>query len=161
MGSNRIKIGMGEGVVACGPHVVSSTGIGSCVVVTLYDAKRKAGAMAHVMLPDSAALCEPSGSFQCADTAIKLLLEGLQDQGSLLLDLVAKIAGGARMFSTYDEGTNGIGSQNIRRIKDILQRNRIPLTGWDVDGRHGRSVDFHLTSGNLVVKSFGTTDKVF
>jgi chemotaxis protein CheD len=161
MGSNKISLGMGEGVVASGPHVVSSAGIGSCVVVALYDARRKAGAMAHVMLPDSAALRESAGCYQCADTAINLLLAGLQYQGSLLQDLVAKIAGGARMFSTYDVGTNGIGSQNIRRIKDILQRNRIPLAGWDIDGQHGRSVDFDLASGKLIVKTLGTTDKVF
>jgi chemotaxis protein CheD len=130
-------------------------------VVTLYDAKRKAGAMAHVMLPDSASLRSTSGSFQFADTAIKLLLDRLQDQGSLLEDLVAKIAGGARMFSSYDDATHGIGSQNIRRIKEILQRNRIPLAGWDVDGYHGRSVEFHLASGAMVVKNLGSTDKVF
>jgi chemotaxis protein CheD len=152
---------MGEGVVARGPHVVASTGIGSCVVVTLYDAKRKAGAMAHVMLPDSAAVPQAQGSFQFADTAIHLLLDGLHERGSLLEDIVAKMVGGARMFSSYDDRTKGIGSENIRRIKDILGTKGIPLAGWDVAGNHGRSVEFHLISGQLFVKTFGTTDKVF
>jgi chemotaxis protein CheD len=161
MDTNRIDVGMGQGVIACGSHVVCSSGIGSCVVVALYDATRRAGAMAHVMLPDSAALREPLGAFQCADTAITLLLEGLQHRGSVLQNLVAKIAGGARMFSIYHAGINSIGSRNIMRIKDILQSNRIPLAGCDVDGHRGRSVEFHLMSGKLLVKTCGTADKVF
>jgi chemotaxis protein CheD len=152
---------MGEGVLAGRRHVVSSAGIGSCVVVTLYDHKRHTGGMAHVMLPDSAAVPEPVGSFQCADTAIKALVDGLRGQGSLVQDLVAKMVGGARMFSAYDNGSTGIGSQNIRRVKEILKREQIPLVGLDVAGHHGRSVEFHLQSGRLVVTAIGIKDRAF
>jgi chemotaxis protein CheD len=160
MATNPIKVGMGEGVVACVPHVLSSAGIGSCVVVTLYDAARKTGGMAHVMLPDSAALPEPVGPFVCADTAVGALLGGLRGQGSPLQDLVAKMVGGARMFSAYGTEGSGIGGQNLRAVKDLLQREGIPLAGWDVAGSHGRSVEFHLASGSLIVKALGATDKV-
>jgi len=160
MATNRIKIGMGEGAVARGPEVLSSAGIGSCVVVTLYDAARKTGGMAHVMLPDSAALPEPVGPFVCADTAVGALLGGLLGQGSLLQDLVAKIVGGAGMFAAYGSESSGIGGQNLRAVRDILQRERIPLAGWDVAGNHGRSVEFHLATGSLIVQALGATDKV-
>ena len=114
MRTSQIRIGMGEGVVARGPHIVMSAGIGSCVVVTLYDDKRQLGAMAHVMLPDSAALPEPSGSFQCADTAIRALVDELRKQGSLLENLVAKMVGGARMFPCYNDGHTGIGHKALQ-----------------------------------------------
>src|ERR1700736_5167424 len=95
MATERINIGMGEGVVASGPQVVSSPGIGSCVVVTLYDGKRRVGGLAHVMLPDSAGVRGRPGSYQCADTAIAALLEDLHSQGALPEDLEAKMVGGA------------------------------------------------------------------
>src|ERR1700730_10530533 len=98
MGSNRIKVGMGEGVVTIDPKVVLASGIGSCVVVTLYDRQRKIGGVAHIMLPDSASVRGPRGSYHCADTAIVVLREGLRSRGAHPDDLVAKMAGGARMF---------------------------------------------------------------
>ena len=71
------------------------------------------------------------------------------------------MAGGARMFSAYDNGRDGIGAQNIRSIKHILRQVEIPLVGWDVAGQHGRTVEFHLASGRLVVKALGKADKQF
>lgn len=46
-----ISICMGEGVVARTPGVIISEGIGSCVVLTLYDTILRIGGMAHIMLP--------------------------------------------------------------------------------------------------------------
>jgi chemotaxis protein CheD len=161
MAANEIRIGMGEGVVASGSCVVSSLGIGSCVVVTLYDAERKAGGFAHVMLPDSLGAHRLRGAFQCADTAIATLLAGLRERGSRPADLVAKIAGGARMFSAYENGSPGIGRRNIRSVRNVLARIGIPLAGWDVAGHHGRSVAFYLATGRLVVRALGFEDKEF
>jgi len=47
----KIMIIVGEGVVSRAPTVFSSVGLGSCVVIILYDAKRCIGGLAHIMLP--------------------------------------------------------------------------------------------------------------
>jgi chemotaxis protein CheD len=159
MAANEVRLGMGEGVVASDPQVVLSAGIGSCVVVILYDGGRRTGGVAHVMLPDSADVRGRSGPFQCADTAIATLLARLQSRGARPQDLVAKMVGGAQMFAG-DNGA-GIGKQNVTRLKDLLDRERIPLVGWDVAGRHGRSVEFHLASGKVVVRTLDKDDKQF
>jgi chemotaxis protein CheD len=161
-----INVGMGEGVVASGPHIVSAAGIGSCVVVALYDGKRGLGGLAHIMLPDSASVQEEMNGteavpYRCADTAIAALLDGLRGKGARLQDLVAKMVGGARMFATYGNGSAGIGGQNIRSVKHILAREGIPLVGWDLAGQHARTVEFHLASGKLVVKASGQEDRQF
>ena len=117
--------------------------------------------MAHVMLPDAHAAHGPLGTFHCADTAIAALLAGLRERGSRPADLVAKIVGGARMFSVYENGSPGIGRQNIRSVKNHLVREGIPLAGWDVAGHHGRNVEFYLATGRLVVTSLGFRDKEF
>ena len=156
---NRIQVAIGEGVVARPPHIISALGLGSCVAVTLYDTQRRIGGLAHIMLPDSARVngCHPS--YQYAETAIAALLERLQSKGAIRQDIVAKAVGGARMFSCYEDVNTGIGEQNIMRVKRLLRSERIPLIGEDVGGHHGRSVEFHLDSGRVIVRAIGEEDR--
>ena len=46
-----IEVKMGEVVVANGADNLVVFGVGSCLVITLYDPKLKVGACAHAMLP--------------------------------------------------------------------------------------------------------------
>jgi len=158
-GSPILRIGMGQGVVAGAPHIISSLGLGSCVVVTLYDSKRKLGGLAHIMLPDSNNLNGYHPVYQCADTAIATLIKELLIKKATPSDMVAKLVGGARMFSDYESESTGIGEQNVASIRNILKRERISLIGQDTGGHHGRSVEFQLNSGKLVVKAIGKADR--
>jgi len=152
---DKIELGMGRGAVTRAPHIIVSFGLGSCVAVTLYDTKRKIGGMAHIMLPDSASTNGRRASYQCADTAIATLVRELRANGAVLLDMVAKLVGGARMFADYEDSSEGIGEQNIKSVKHILKREQIPLIGEDSGGHNGRTVEFCLDSGKLVVKTIG------
>jgi chemotaxis protein CheD len=156
---NRIQVAMGEGVVASAPHIVLSSGLGSCVAVVLYDAQRRIGGLAHIMLPDSASVNGRRSPYQCADTAIAVLLERLQSRGAVRRGIVAKMVGGARMFSCYESPNTGIGDQNITSVKHILRREQIALIGEDTGGHHGRSVEFHLDSGRVVVTAIGRGER--
>jgi len=178
------QVAMGEGAVTRAPHIISSVGLGSCVAVTLYDTRRKVGGLAHIMLPyqlrnvpisewgltnaESEIRNQKSAirnekvrnqQYKCADTAIATLLEELKSKGAVRRDLVAKMVGGAQMFSSYDDSNSGVGKQNLMSIKRILDRERIPLIGKDVDGHHGRNIEFHLDSGKVIVRAIGKEDK--
>jgi chemotaxis protein CheD len=48
-----IKVGMADLNVTYLTGILKTTGLGSCVGVTLFDAKAKVAGMAHVMLPSS------------------------------------------------------------------------------------------------------------
>jgi len=150
-----LPVGMGEGIVTRAPQIISSLGLGSCVAVTIYDAKRKIGGLAHITLPDSNSLngCRPP--YQCADTAIAALLGELQSKGAVRRDTVAKMVGGAQMFSSNENSSSGIGQQNIISIKHILNGKQIPLIGEDTGGHHGRNIEFYLDSGKLIIKAIG------
>ena len=150
---------MGKGIVARAPYVILSVGLGSCVVVTVYDSERKIGGLAHIMLPDSNSLNGLRPPYQCADTAIATLLNGLQGKGAIPRDMVAKLVGGARMFPSIVDLSPAIGEQNIISVKHILSYERIPLTGEDTGGHYGRNVEFHLDSGRVIVKAIGREDK--
>jgi chemotaxis protein CheD len=159
MAPNRIQVAMGQGAVARAPHVISSLGLGSCVAVILYDTQRRIGGLAHIMLPDSASVNGRRTPYQCADTAIATLLKRLRSNGAARQDIVAKIVGGARMFSFYEDSNTSIGEQNIRSVRHILRTEQIPLVGEDTGGRHGRSVEFHLDSGRVIVTAIGKEDR--
>ena len=155
----KIVVGMGDGVVAKPTQIVSCLGLGSCVAVMLYDTRRRIGGVAHIMLPFSRGVNKLHTPYQCADTAIGSLLEELGSRGIRRQDIVAKMAGGARMFACDNGSLPGIGQQNITSIKNILDMEGIPLVGKDIGGNHGRSVQFHLDSGNVIVKAVGKKDR--
>lgn len=152
-----IRIAMGEGRVAQSPDIMISEGLGSCVAVVLYDASRRTGGMAHVMLPSSA----PSAlhPFWSADRAVRALMREMRRRGSLGADVGAKIAGGARLFPAYSGFSVGIGAENVKSVRESLDRAGIRLIGSDVGGTHGRSVVVHLDTGRVVVKAFGMEDR--
>ena len=178
MVASRIQVAMGEGVIVSAPYIVLSSGLGSCVAVILYDARRKIGGLAHIMLPNSSqlqsaecgmrneqsamrgsAIRNPQSAFKCADTAIAVLLERLRSKGAVQRNIVAKMVGGARMFSCYEDPDTGIGEQNTTNIRHILRREGIALIGEDTGGHHGRSVEFHLDSGRVIVTAIGKEER--
>ena len=160
MVQRNITIKMGEGAVNSAPQIISSQGIGSCVVVTIYDPRRKMGGMAHIMLPESNGLNGQHPSYHYADTAIITLLGKLYSRGAFLQDIVAKMIGGAQMFICSDDSGPGIGKQNVSSVRRILGRERIPLSGEEVGGSYGRNVEFYLDSGKVIVKTAGKKEDV-
>ena len=159
MSQHEIKVGMGEGAVTSTPHIISSTGIGSCVVTTLYDLQKQIGGLAHIMLPDSNGINGRRPPFHCADTAIIALLKRLQIKGAVRENLVAKMIGGAQMFAGSSSSSAGIGKQNITSIRRILDREHLLLIGEDTGGRYGRSIEFNLNSGRVIIRAVGREDR--
>lgn len=161
----RTDIGMGEGAVAESPSVLIASGLGSCVALVLCDKIKKLGGMAHIMLPYSGIIHSSTYAvdlyppFWFVDTAVYTLLDGLLRKGAFLHCIEAKAAGGACMFPVYNGESRGIGDQNVESIRGILTALQIPITGWDVGGRHGRSVEFYLESDRVVIKAVGKEDK--
>ncbi len=161
---NKIRVGIGKGAVAKAPGVIIAEGLGSCVALALYDVKHGLGGMAHILLPSSSEYKSgKTGVFSpylYADTAIDALLKELRYQnGTSLSNVVAKIIGGARMFPIYNDASTGIGEQNILQIRSLLKRNLISLIGEDIGGSHGRSVEFYLDSGRVVIKALEKEDR--
>lgn len=158
---NKIRVGIGEGSVAKAPGVIIAEGLGSCVALALYNVKHGLGGMAHILLPTS--LEYKSGKtrvfspYLYADTAIDALLKELHYEGGSH-NAIAKMVGGACMFPVYNGTYAGIGEQNITVIRRILKKMFIPVAGEDVGGTHGRSVEFYLDSGRVVVKALGKDD---
>ncbi len=129
--------------------------LGSCVGITLYDPKIKLGAMLHVILPLSQKPVEEH-PHKFADTGIKSMLRKMAIMGGNKRNYVCKIAGGAKMFQTFDTSTLGnIGQRNIDAVKQVLRAEGISVSGTDVGGSMARTMSLDLDSGVVNIRCMG------
>ena len=139
-----------------------TTGVGSCLVVTLYDPVHRIGALAHTMLPSSTSgeaqrtakheirtANNEQGDTRYIDTAIDWMIRKLLSLGARREALEAKLIGGANMFSAFP---SDIGLNNVTKAKEGLEARGINLVGESVGGSQGRSVEFAVDTGIVTVK---------
>ena len=149
----RVKVKMADLKVARKPAIIYTSGLGSCIGFTLYDPLSGYGGMAHIMLPSYR---EGAGKKRekYADSALELLLMKMVQNGIRKSSLEAKIAGGARMFNFPDENSKlRIGERNTRRVKELLERNNIPIIGEDTGMNYGRTMELHTDTGLVLIKT--------
>ncbi|SDM98421.1 chemotaxis protein CheD [Paenibacillus sp. yr247] len=152
---NLIKVGMADLNVAHLTGVLKTTGLGSCVGVTLYDSRVKVAGMAHVMLPSSEIAREGSLNIaKYADTAIPELISRMEKLGATVNKLEAKLSGGAQMFAfAGNNDTMRIGPRNVESCKEMLNKYGIPIRAEDTGANYGRTIEFHTETGVLVIRS--------
>jgi chemotaxis protein CheD len=153
IGENALVVGVGELAVAEHPQVLVTQALGSCVGLTLWDPIRRAGGMAHIMLPTMGDTASEGLRYRFAASAVPALVDMLADAGSPKRRLVAKLAGGAAMFGA-DTGTASIGARNVAQTRLELTDLGIPLRAEDTGGSHARTIELHLDTGILLVRSY-------
>jgi len=156
-----IKVGIADMNVGTGTSVLKTTGLGSCVGVTLYDPVKRIGGMAHIMLPSSEIARGPATNpAKYADTAIPTLLERMLEAGAVVRRLVAKLAGGAQMFAFAGQDTMRIGPRNVETCKAMLAELDIPLVAEDTGSNYGRTIELDSATGILTIRSiqYGTKE---
>ena len=155
----RLKVGIAEYQVTTEPSAILTTsGLGSCIGIGLYDEPSGAAGLVHIMLP-TADDVEGGNRAKFADTGVAELVEALEDEGASKRTMKAKIAGGSDMLD-FSENGSSIGSRNLEQVRATLSEFDIPITGEDVGGDHGRSLRLEADSGDLVVKSANTESVV-
>ncbi len=158
---NVIKVGMADLNICKAPDTITTLGLGSCIGLTLYDPVTKVGGMVHYMLPDSTKVSNNSNKAKFADTGIDELLRKVVAAGANKSRLVAKIAGGARMFEVSGLSDVGnIGARNAEAAKAILKKYGIRLIAEDTGLNYGRTVELHCDTGEFYIKSVGKPIKI-
>lgn len=153
---NIIKVGMADLRSSRHPCILTTLGLGSCVGIALYDHPRKIAGLAHVMLPSSQQARNNSNIAKFADTAIVQLIDDMVKLGAVKTSLVAKLAGGAQMFS-FSEASEmmRIGTRNVASSKEVLELLRIPILAEDTGGNFGRTIELSSETGRLLIKTIG------
>ncbi len=153
---NLIKVGMADLKVCKYPDVLTTLGLGSCVGVALYDPVTKVSGLLHLMLPDSTRMRNNENIAKFADTGIDELVRLMIANGAVKSRLVAKIAGGAQMFSTaIMTDTLRVGARNVEATKELLKKHNIRLVAEDTGENFGRTVELYSDDGRFVIKAIG------
>lgn len=151
-----IKVGMADLNIAKAPNSLTTLGLGSCIGLTLYDPVAKVGGMVHYMLPDSTKLKNNENIAKFGDTGIKELLRRVIAAGAVQRRIVAKIAGGARMFEVSGLSSVGnVGDRNAEQAKAMLKELKIPLVAEDTGLNYGRTVILDCETGDFIIKAVG------
>lgn len=159
--NDTLRVGIAEYRIAKAPTVLVAYGLGSCLGIILDDRENSIGGMAHTLLPASRPESPEIRQAKYVDTAIQLLVNELLRLGAVRENLTARLVGGANMFaSSYTTTTDGIGTRNLRVARATLQTLHIPLQAEDVGGSHGRTVEFDLATGKVLVRSVHGEDIV-
>ncbi len=145
-----IIVGIGELFATTSPTKLQALGLGSCVGVALYDPVTKVGGLAHVMMPDSNGNSnELRGKY--ADTAVANLLNDMKLLAARKENIVAKLVGGASMFSLSHDVFR-IGEKNVIAAKKSLNDLGIRILAEDVGGGVGRTMLLHTDTGEVEVR---------
>ena len=144
------SIRMGEMSVASSGEPLRTL-LGSCIGLALYDRRHKVGGLAHIVLPSTPDETDRPGKF--VNTAIPALIAQIEQRVVSSLDLTAKMAGGASMFSTPSAGK--IGQQNVESCEQKLRQVGIPLVASHCGGEQGRRMSFDTSNGKVVIEIVG------
>lgn len=156
MSGPRLHVGIAELEVARSPVRLHALALGSCVAVILHDAAAQIGGLAHVLLPSAnVGRARPDQPARYAPAAVTTLLDGLLALGATRSRITARLVGGASMFTALQPpGTIQMGERNVSAVREALHRHRLRLIGEVVGGDFGRSVEFEIATGRVIVTSY-------
>lgn len=145
------EVRMSEVFVSSSPDdVLSAVGVGSCLLIALYDPRARVAALAHAVLPRAGEEGPREGrrDTRFVDSAIEEMLDRLAALGSRR-GLEAKLVGGANMFPCLRDET---GRDNVARARERLESAGIPIVGEAVGGSMGRSAQLSVGTGTMTVR---------
>lgn len=155
--STITNIKIAELFVGNADNVIVANGVGSCIVIMLYDGLTHVGGAAHAILPNANNAHETAKMFErdregklfvkYADQAVRVLIEEIELLGGSREHTVAKLVGGAHMFALLEGDQHGIGWQNTVAARDALQKFGITIETEVVGGTVGRNIRFDCATG--------------
>ena len=140
-----VDVRIGQVKAGSGAIVLETRAIGSCIAIAAYDAGRKAGALAHVMLPGKApAGKKESEKMRYAADAIEAIVRRMADLGSKAREIVVVVAGGGNMLEREEDT---ICRDNIESVLGLLEKNGLKVVAQALGGTDRRSIFLDVGRG--------------
>lgn len=159
--STIIQIKIAELFAGNSDYIITANGVGSCIVIILYDRAAHIGGAAHAILPTANNFQESPTSFRrdgegklfvkYADQAVSMLIEEMELLGASRKNIIAKLVGGAHMFALLEGDQHGIGWKNTVAAREELQKLGITIETEVTGGTVGRNVRFDCATGLVEV----------
>ncbi len=155
-----IEVEMAQLAVAEAPARLVTRGLGSCLGITIYDPVKKIGGMVHTMLPDIEIAKIRTNPARFVNSSIKKIVEELEIRGCPRTRLMAKVFGGAHMFSfIVSEGSLNVGQKNVEMAESILNEMKIKIAAQETGGTFGRTIELNLDNGKVLIKTVAWGEK--
>lgn len=157
-----VLVGMAEIQVLKGGGRFTCLGLGSCIGLAGLDPFNNVGGMVHVMLPEAFDPKDVEKPGKFADTGVPELLRQLEALGAVRSRMVWAMAGGAQVFRFSSESSSrmDIGGRNTTAVLAQAQRLGLRIVAKDVGGSLGRTVNFTMESGDVMVKTVSQGEKL-
>lgn len=160
--SNVVTIGISDMKIVSNDDSLVTYALGSCVGICLYDSIMKIAGLGHIMLPNYPQNNPKENKYRFADSCVPEMVQQMERMGCNRRRLIAKIAGGAKMFEVAGDSSFGnIGQRNVAAVKEILNSFQIRIYAEDTGLNYGRTVYFYAEDGRMVVKSFSNGVKTY
>lgn len=150
---SRLSVGIAEYAVTDEGTALTTSGLGSCVAVSLFDRVAGVAGLIHVMLPSAGEGADAKPA-KYADTGVELLYDEVVAAGATPARLEAKLVGGSHMFE-FSGGEGRIGTRNVEAVHASLSDLGVPVVDEDVGGTSGRSVRIDGETGAVSVRQAG------
>lgn len=145
----RVKVGVGDLAVVTDDATLTTSGLGSCVAVAVYDPETGARGLLHAMLPTAGGIRTPAPRpAKYVDSGVDTLVSELESVGASRPSLRAWLVGGAEMLDI----TEAVGPRNVVQAERVLDAASIPVLARDVGDTIGRTVHF-AAGGALTVRA--------
>jgi chemotaxis protein CheD len=130
---------------------ISTSILGACGAVTIYDAEAHVGGVLHFLLPEAKinpqrALANP---YMFADTGIPMLFRRAYKLGAVKERIVCRLAGGCNVMDP--ENTFNIGLRNQTVAEEVLTRNGVTIAGRYLGSLDGMTVNLYLENGQVTI----------
>lgn len=150
----------GKILIEKSPIVLQILGLGSCVAVTFHFPEEQIGAMAHVVLParDEKDQRTPHLVGKYANSAFDYMMNYFKKNKLDPTKAIIKLTGGSKMFGRQ-KGILNIADRNIESITNELNKLGLKVSDTDLGGNKGRSIFFHLDTGEIKIYFAGGKPK--
>ena len=155
--SGIVMVGIGDCAIVRSPVKIKTSGLGSCLGITLYDRQEKIGGLLHTMLPNIKEARIKDNPAKFTDAGIEYLVDEIIKKGGSRKKLEAKIVGGASMF---ENSHMNIGERNIKSARETLTKLGVAIIAEDTGKNYGRTIIFDTFTGDLLIKTVLRGDKV-
>lgn len=127
-----------------------ATVVGSCVAVSLWDAQKGCGGMAHFLYPFTGD--RQRATAQYGNVAVKYIVRMFLDLGAREKNLRAQIFGGGNSSSA---DCIRVARENVQIARKVLRGHRIGIVSEDTGGNMGRKIVFNTLKNEAIVYKVG------
>jgi chemotaxis protein CheD len=146
-GAQKARVSVADLRVVDGDSVLVTSGLGSCVAISVYDSAARVGGLLHAMLPSAPSPVETPAKY--VDSGLEEMLERMYEAGASPATVEAKVVGGSAMLDI--SVGEAIGDRNVEAAERALEAADVPLVAAETGGSSGRSVSFCPTSGDVTI----------